>query len=357
MNTLPGTMRAVVLRGHGGLEQLDYCTVPVPTPGAGEVLIQVAAAALNNTDVNTRIGWYSRAVRGATSAVAGAALDADDGGWTGAAFEFPRIQGADVCGRIVAVGAGVDPVRVGERVLVDPVLRPDDGALQGVRYLGADRDGAFAEYVAVPAVNAHATRSPLSDVELAALPCSGSAAANMVTRAGVRAGEIVLVTGASGGVGSIAVQLCRLRGARVIAVVGSDKAQDVMALGAERTMARDADVVSTLGRNAVDVVIDVVGGPAVAASLDVLRPGGRYAIAGAIAGPRVELDLRTVYLKDLTLYGCTVTPPAVFEDLVRCAASGELRPRVSAKYPLAQIAAAQSAFLEKRHTGKIVLLP
>jgi NADPH:quinone reductase-like Zn-dependent oxidoreductase len=248
-------------------------------------------------------------------------------------------------------------MRVGERVLVDPVLRGDGGALQGARYLGADRDGAFAEYVAVPASNAHAIHSPLSDVELAALPCSGSAAANMVARSGVRAGETVLVTGASGGVGSIAVQLCRLRGARVIAVAGSDKAQDVVALGAERTLAREADLVSTLGRDAVDVVIDVVGGSAFAASLDVLRPGGRYAVAGAIAGPRVELDLRTVYLKDLTLYGCTVTPPSVFVELVKHAGSGALRPRVSARYPLAEVAAAQSAFLEKRHTGKIVLLP
>ena len=121
-------MHAIVLRGHGGYEQLQFRDdVRVPVPANAEVLIRVGAAAINNTDINTRIGWYSKSVTAATDKARATAAANDDGSWTGAAFAFPRIQGTDACGRIVAVGAGVDPVRVGERVLVDPVLRAMDG--------------------------------------------------------------------------------------------------------------------------------------------------------------------------------------------------------------------------------------
>jgi NADPH:quinone reductase-like Zn-dependent oxidoreductase len=356
---LPGTMKAVLLRGHGGYEQLEYREdVPVPVPATGEVLVQVLAAGVNNTDVNTRIGWYSKSVSTDTDSAAqsrGAA--SDDGGWTGTPFVFPRIQGADACGRIVAVGKGIGAHRIGERVIVDPVLRPADGTLANVSYLGADRDGAFAEFVTVPSINAHRIDSTLSDVELAALPCSYSAAENMIDRAQVCADETVLITGASGGVGSAAVQLAVRRGARVVAVAQLSKARELEALGAHRILAREADFVAELGRESIDVVIDVVGGRSFPALLEVLERGGRYAVAGAIAGPVVELDLRTLYLKDLRLLGCTVTPPVVFENLVRYVERGEIRPLVSATYSLREIAAAQAAFLKKAHTGKIVLLP
>jgi len=356
---IPGTMKAVLLRGHGGYEQLEYREdVPVPAPATGEVLVQVLAAGVNNTDLNTRIGWYSKSVSSDTDAAArsqGAA--ADDGGWTGTPFAFPRIQGADACGRILAAGKGVDPHRIGERIIVDPVLPPADGTLANVSYLGADRDGAFAEFVVVPSINAHRIDSTLSDVELAALPCSYSAAENMIDRAQVTDDETVLITGASGGVGTAAVQLAVRRGARVIAVAQLAKARNLEAMGARRVLAREADLVAELGRESVDVVIDVVGGSSFPALLDALKRGGRYAVAGAIAGPIVELDLRTLYLKDLRLLGCTVTPRAVFENLVRYVEHGEIRPLVSAKYPLREIASAQAAFLKKAHTGKIVLLP
>ncbi|MGB7740938.1 MAG: alcohol dehydrogenase catalytic domain-containing protein, partial [Steroidobacteraceae bacterium] len=128
---IPRTMKAVLLRGHGGLEQLDYRDdVAVPVPAPGEVLVKVGAAAVNNTDINTRIGWYSKSVATATGeAAVQTASGATDGGWAGNPFVFPRIQGTDVCGRIVAVGAGVADARIGVRVLVDPVLRPKDGSL------------------------------------------------------------------------------------------------------------------------------------------------------------------------------------------------------------------------------------
>ena len=122
--TIPATMRAVLLTGNGGFDKLEWRSdVPVPVPGPGEVLIKIGAAGVNNTDVNTRIGWYSKAVAEATEAGGASGIaGAEDDGWSGAAFQFPRIQGADACGLIVAVGDGVDPARIGTRVLVEPVF-------------------------------------------------------------------------------------------------------------------------------------------------------------------------------------------------------------------------------------------
>ncbi|MGH8265642.1 MAG: zinc-binding dehydrogenase, partial [Steroidobacteraceae bacterium] len=285
----PTTMRGVLLRGHGGLNQLDYREdLPVPAPGPGEVLIETGAAAVNNTDINLRTGWYSKT-----------ANTAQDAGWSGTAVSFPRIQGADACGRIAGVGRGVDAARIGERVLVNPVFAADEKAGTAVRYFGSDTEGAFAQFAVVPAANACQITSALSDIELASFPCSYSAAENLLTRAAVKAGEIVLVTGASGGVGSAVVQLARRRGAHVIAIAGAKKAAAVKSLGADRLLERNANLEGELGRESADVVVDVVGGAQFSSLLAVLRRGGRYAIAGAIAGPRVDLDLRTLYLKDL----------------------------------------------------------
>jgi NADPH:quinone reductase-like Zn-dependent oxidoreductase len=336
-------MSAVLLKGHGGYEQLEFRDdVPVPVPRAGEVLIQVAAAGVNNTDINTRTGWYS-----------------PDSGWTGAPPSFPRIQGADACGRIVAVGSGINAARLGERVLIEPVFRNPGGVSDHYRafYFGSECDGAFAQYARVPAAHAYAIRSPLSDVELASFPCAYSAAENMVTRLNLTAGETVLVTGASGGVGSAAVQLAKRRGATVLAIAGASKAAAVSSLGASRVLERDEEVLAALGRERIDAVIDVVGGDQFGKLLDVLRRGGRYAVAGAIAGPVVSLDLRTLYLKDLRLLGCTVLDETVFKNLIGYIERNEIKPLVASVHPLKAIVEAQQEFLLKQHTGKIVLLP
>ena len=229
--------------------------------------------------------------------------------------------------------------------------------MEDVGYVGLERDGGFAEFVTVPAGNAALIDSALTDVELASFPCAYGTAENLLTRANVVQDESVLVTGASGGVGSAVVQLARLRGARVIAVTTREKVHDVLALGAQQTVERSANLVHALGRDSVDVVVDVVGGDGFTGLLDVLKRGGRYAVAGAIAGPVVHLDLRTLYLKDLHLLGCTVTTPAVFSRLVNLIREGALQPVIRAVYPLADIAVAQSDFLGKAQTGKIVLVP
>ena len=361
MTAVPERMRAVLLTGNGGFDFLALRgDVPVPQPKPGEVLIRVGAAGVNNTDINTRTAWYSKSVDSPTKAggAAGfAGAQTEDSGWTGALPQFPRIQGADACGYIVAVGVGIDPARIGERVLVEPVFRAPDAGLGDAVYFGSERDGAFAEYTTAPSAHAHRITSNLSDAELASFPCAYSAAENMLTRVALTRGERVLITGASGGVGSAAVQLAVRRGADVIAVVGSDKATAVRALGAGKCIPRGTDLVEALGGESVDVVIDIVGGTQFVQLFALLRRGGCYAVAGAIAGPVVALDLRTLYLKDLRLIGCTVLEQGVFANLIGYIERGEIKPLVAATYPLNEIVAAQTAFLAKAHVGKIVLLP
>lgn len=349
--TLPATMKAVVLTGHGGLDKLEWREdVPLPQPDAGEVLIRVGASSVNNTDVNTRTGWYSKSVRGDTNSAATegycGASDAD-GAWSGA-LSFPRIQGADCCGRIVAAGEGVNHARVGERVLVRPMHRPNGAEPDALVTFGSERDGAFAEYTTVESEHALKIDSALSDIELASFPCAFSTAEGMIQRAALGA-ERVLITGASGGVGSAAVQLAKRRGAHVTAVTSPAKMEALKELGADITMDRN----EPFPEDAHDVVLDLVGGPRWPALLDALVPKGRYVTSGAIAGPIVELDLRTLYLKDLTLVGSTRQDPTVFADLVGYIEAGDIRPVLAERRQLHELRAAQEAFLEKSHMGKI----
>ena len=358
---IPKTMAAVQLTGHGGLETLVYKDdIPTPIPEADEVLIKVAAAGVNNTDINTRIGWYSKKVTGDTeSGGAGGfdEVDDDDASWSGVPLIFPRIQGADCCGHIVAVGDEVDSGRIGERVIVRNMLRSyvDYRPFECWTF-GSECDGGFAQYAKAPARETHKVDCDWSDAELASIPCAYSTAEGMLHRANVGA-ETVLVTGASGGVGSAAVQLAKRRGATVIAVASAAKKDEVLAIGANEVIDRNADLIATLGRDSVDVVVDLVAGSAWPTLLDVLKRGGRYATAGAIAGPMVELDVRTLYLKDLTLVGCTFQDDIVFENLVGYIERGEIRPVVAETFELKNIAEAQEIFLEKGFTGKLVLIP
>ncbi len=356
----PATMKAVVTTGNGGYDRLAWRDVPVPTIGPGEVLLRVLAAGVNNTEINTRLGWYSSSVTTATHAAAAVEEERpthkSDGGWN-IATPFPFIQGTDCCGRVVEAAPDVDPALVGRRVLVRACMRPQGfGSMDNI-WMGSDFDGAFAEFVKVPAAEVFEVRCDWTDAELASIPCAYATAENMLHRSRAAAGEHVLVTGASGGVGSAAVQLARRRGARVTAIAAASKADAVRALGAERVIDRDADAVALLGEESVDLVVDNVAGPHFGAILRLLRRGGRYASSGAIGGPIVSLDMRTFYLKDLTLVGCTAWDEPVFTNLVGYIERSEIRPLVAATFPLERIADAQRAFLEKRHVGKFVLIP
>nr|WP_181136810.1 alcohol dehydrogenase family protein [Vibrio hyugaensis] len=346
MTTLPTTMKGVLLTGHGGPEMLEYRQdIPVPTPKENEVLIRVSAAGVNNTDINTRIGWYSKGDN-----------DSEDASWSGNALVLPRIQGADVCGEIVAVGSMVDESRIGQRVLIEPCLSDVNGeTINPPWYFGSECDGGFAEYTVVSAKHAYQLNTDLTDVELASFPCSYSTAENMLTRSRVAKGDRVLISGASGGVGSAAIQLAKARGATVIAITSPSKNEQVLELGADEVVPRNANLVEALGNNSVDVVIDLVAGDQWPQFLEVLRPKGRYAVSGAIGGAMVELDVRTLYLKDLSFFGCTVLEPEVFGNLVHHIEQGNIKPLVAQTFPLEDINQAQAAFQEKGHVGKMVL--
>jgi len=346
MTDLPKTMRGVWLIGHGDMDMLDIRQdIPLPVPGTRDVLVRVAAAGVNNTDINTRTAWYSKK-EGA----------GEDASWSGKPLKFPRIQGADVCGYIIAVGREVSSARIGDRVLIEPCIREANGKiLDQPWYFGSECDGGFAEYTVVAARHAHKIDSELSDVYLASFPCSYSTAENLLTRSNVNSGERVLVTGASGGVGSAAVQLAKARGAYVWAMTSPAKSDALRELGADETISRETDLFEVPASNNMDVVIDLVAGDKWPQYLEVLRPGGRYAVAGAIAGPLVELDVRTLYLKDLSLFGCTVLEPEVFTILIKRIEQGTIKPIVAQSFSLEEICDAQTMFLKKQHVGKIVL--
>lgn len=354
------TMMAVVTTGNGGYDKLVYREVPVPIPQAGEVLLQVLAAGVNNTEINTRLGWYSSSVTQGTDGTAEtqqtAAEHKADGGWN-EATPFPFIQGTDCCGQVVALGDGAAPALLGRRVLVRACMRPNGYAVMDNIWLASDFDGAFAQYVKVPASEVFAVDCDWSNAELATIPCAYGTAENMLHRARVGAGDHVLVAGASGGVGSATVQLAVRRGARVSAIGGKAKHPLIRELGAERVIERDTDLVAVLGEEAVDVVIDNVAGPAFPQMLKVLKRGGRYASSGAIAGPIVDLDMRDMYLKDITLIGCTAWDEPVFPDVISYIERGEIRPLLAQEFPLERIADAQRSFMEKKHFGNFVLVP
>ncbi len=359
--TLPATMTAMVTMGHGDLDQMVlHHDWPRPDPASDEVLIRVGACGLNNTDVNTRSGWYSKSVTDATTGGAFEDVGKDDPTWGGAPLTFPRIQGVDVCGEIVAVGSEVDTARIGERVITDGWLR-DANALDDINktgYFGSERDGGFAQYTTTPSRNALAVKSSLTDAELATFSCSYSTAEGMLTRATVSGRDTVLVPGASGGVGGAVVQLAKRRGARVIALASAPKHAKVTALGADRVLPRAPENLhAALTGEKITVVADVVGGPYWPGLIDILERGGRYTCSGAIAGPMVEFDLRTFYLRDLTFTGSTVIAPEVMPNLIRYIEQGEIKPALAATYPLAQLHEAQTAFIAKQHTGNIVVVP
>ena len=365
MPTLPSHMRAIVTTGHGGLDRLVYREdVPVPVAGPGQVLIEVGACGLNNTDLNTRTGWYASTVKSGmteeigTRGVASETLAA----WSGAPVKFPIIQGADAVGRIVAVGPGASHLRIGERVMVDPCVRDPKrpARARSTAYIGSEIGGGYAEYAAVPASNAFRVVSSLSDAELATFACSYSTAEEMLTRVRLEASETILVTGASGGVGSAHLQLAKLRGARIIAVAGAAKEARIRALGADHVIPRErrdlaAAVRELVGSEGVDVVADVVGGEQFIDMLRVLRRGGRYVSAGAIAGPVPSIDLRDLIYKDLEMHGVANPEEETFRRLVRLIEAGDIKPLLERTYPLERLREAQADFMKKAHVGNLVI--
>lgn len=353
-------MKAVVTNGNGGYEELEYRDVPVPTLAPGEVLLHVLAAGVNNTEINTRLGWYSSKVTAGTEDLSAAekekAKEKADGGWN-EATPFPFIQGTDCCGRVVAVAPGGDESTLGLRVLVRACIRSSGWESLENIWMASDFDGAFAQFVKVNAEEVFPVNCNWSDAELGTIPCAYGTAENMIHRAKVSAGDHVLVAGASGGVGSAAVQLAKRRGATVTAIAGKDKIGQVQSIGADRIIIRGDDIVAILGEKSVDVVVDNVAGPAFGQMTEVLKRGGIYVSSGAIGGPLVTLDMRNFYLKDLKMIGCTAWDEPVFPNLISYIENAEIRPLLAKTFPLERIVDAQREFTEKNHVGKFVLIP
>ena len=357
---IPETMSAMLLMGHGGPDKLIYRDdVPVPSPADGEVVIEVTACDINNTDI-----WVREGVYGAEDDPD--AISSFQRGDT--ILTFPRIQGADIVGRIASVCAGVPESRIGERIMVDfSIYNRDDNGMSDMdcadmNYIGHGRDGGFAEYTTVPADQAHVVDTDMTDVELATFCCVYMTGEHLLDRAGVQAGERVLVTGASGGVGSGLIQLCRARGAIPFALASRGKEEALKAIGAEAVIARgEGDLVEAVeaatGGTAIDVVADVVAGPLFNDLLRVLRPAGRYTTCGAIAGPVVEFDLRTMYLKHLQLHGSSQGTRGDFRRLASYIEEGKLKALVGGIYKLSDLHRAQSDFKAKNFVGKLVVVP
>ena len=346
MKNIPKTMNAVLLTGHGGLEKLEYKTdIPVPVPKDDEVLIKVTAAGINNTDINTRTAWYSKY----KSSVGGS--------WSGTPLKFPRIQGADVCGVIVATGSKVNKSRIEERVIARTMQTdPKNPTSPNMVTLGSELNGAFAQYVTIRSSETFSVNCKWSDAELGSIPCSYSTAEGLIHRVKLGA-EKIFINGASGGVGSAAIQLAKIRKAHITAQCSLSKINEIKKIGANESVSRESDLIKELGKNKFDVVIDLVSGENWNQLLEILKPGGRYATSGAIAGPIVDLDVRTLYLKDLTFFGCTFQPKEVFLNLIRYIENNEIRPLVSKTYPLSEIIIAQKEFLSKKNFGNLVLIP
>ena len=229
MKNLPNKMCAVLLTGHGGFDKLVFRDdVPVPRPGKDEVVINVTAAGVNNTDINTRIGWYSKSVKSETNQGGSegfAKVNINDASWSGKPLVFPLIQGADCSGVIVAIGEGVKPERIGERVVVRTMMQnPKNNTPFSCWTMGSECNGAFAQFTAVPSSEAFKIECDWSDIELASIPCAYSTAENMLQRIGLSA-ERVLINGASGGVGSAAIQLAKCRGAEIISISRIEKSR------------------------------------------------------------------------------------------------------------------------------------
>ena len=345
-------MTAAVTTGHGGLEKLELREIPVPRPENGEVLIRVGACGLNNTDIWVREGAY------------GSDEDPDAVTGTGRVpHPFPLIQGADIVGQITAVGSGVSPSRIGERVICNfMTYSQGDNGLQMSGGLGSSRPGGYAQYCAVPNENAYLIESDYSDAELATFVCAYMTAENMLETAGVEANDTVLVTGASGGVGTALIQLIQARGGRVVALTSKSKFDAVKSLNPAAIIDRDCaslgeSLYANLGEEQVDVVADVVAGKRFPHYLSMLRNHGRYVTAGAIGGAVVPFDIRTLYLKHLTFYGVSCGMPWHFEKVLERLKAGQIRPLLYATYPLSEIHQAQTDFMAKKFFGNLAVLP
>lgn len=331
-------MKAAVFDEFGGPEVLRIENVPKPVAGAGEVLIRVRAASLNHLDL-----WVRRGIPIETT--------------------MPHIGGSDIAGEVEDTGT---------RVVVNPSVscgecefcrRGDDVLCARYRIIGEHLNGGFAEYVAVPAANLLEIPHGMSFEQAAAAPLVFLTAwRGLVTRGRLGAGERVLITGASGGVASAAVQIAKHVGARVHAVTTTDNVERVRALGADVVYDRTTqDYAKQLwadtGKRGVDVVFDSVGEAQWAQNVRSLARGGRLVVYGATTGYKAELDLRVVFWKQIEVIGTTMANRTEFETVMKLVFAGRLRPVIDRVFALDDIREAHERLEEGAQFGKIVIVP
>jgi len=342
-------MKAVVFDRHGGPEVLELRELADPVPGPGEALVRVRACGINHLDLWVR------------------------GGLPGVPVQLPHVLGNDVVGEVAALGPGVDGLAVGAKTLVHPTLScgecpacvaGEDNLCRLYDVLGRKRNGGYAEYVAVPVRNCLPYPEPLAWEQAAAAPLVFLTAWHMlVGRAKVRAGEDVLVIGAGSGVGSAAVQVARLRGARVIATAsGAAKLERARALGADETVDHASEDIAArvreiTKRKGVEVVFEHVGGRVFEAGVAALAKNGRLVTCGATAGARVTLDVNLLFGRHLSLLGSWMGTRSEMVEVVAELAAGRLRPVVDSVMPLAEARAAHERIQSRAHFGKVVLVP
>jgi NADPH:quinone reductase-like Zn-dependent oxidoreductase len=342
-------VKAVYLERFGGPDVLTFGDRPAPSVKPGEALVRVRACALNHLDLWVRAGL------------------------PGLEPEMPHILGNDVAGEIVELGAGVTHLNVGQRTLVNPTLscghceacaNGDDHLCRAHDVLGRKRNGGYAELVSVPAVNCLPCPENLTWEQAAAVPLVFLTAWHMlVTRARVRVGDVVLVIGAGSGVGSAAVQVARLHGARVLATAGSAaKLERARALGADEVIDHSREdipgrVRALTGRKGADVVVEHVGGSVFEAAVAALARDGRLVTCGATIGARATLDLNLLFGRHLTLLGSWMGRRSDLNDVLKHVASGALKPVVDAVLPLAEARRAHERLESRDVFGKLVLVP
>lgn len=340
-------MKAVVFHKHGGPEELRYEEVERPRIAADEVLIRVKACALNHLDI-----WVRQGIPGYQ-------------------IPLPHISGCDVSGVVEDVGGAVAGLAAGDRVFISPGLscwRCDmclagrDNMCPQYRLVGAQVDGGYAEFVKVPALNAIPIPGSLSFEQAAAFPLVTVTAWHMLfTLARLRPGEDVLVMAAGSGVGSMAVQMAKVAGARVITTVGADeKIPKAKTLGADEVIQhsreRVAERVKALtGGRGVDVVIEHIGPAVWDQCVSSLAKGGRLVTCGATSGPDVKIDLRHLFVRQLTFMGSYMGTRAELLEAAKLVGRGQLRPVVDRVLPLKEARQAQDLMLNRSLFGKIVL--
>ena len=359
-NMIPAQMMAVVTTDNGGFDKLEYKKVNIPNPNNNEVLVKVLAAGMNNTEINTRLGWYSSSIKTGTDDLNNEIVEGSSGslnaGWDGST-QFPLIQGTDCCGEVVSLGNKRDNSLLGKRVIIRSCMRTKGFKSKQKIWMASNFDGAFAEYVKVPSTEVFPVNCNWSDEELATIPCSYGTAENMLHISKCNNNDTVLITGASGGVGSAVIQLAKVRGSKIIAIVNKSKFDPALNLGADQTIDRNDNIIDILGHDAVNLVVDVVGGEQFTDFFKIIKPGGRYVSSGAIANPIVNFDLRDLYLKDISMLGCTTWEEPIFSNLVNYIERSLISPLLAKTFSLSDIENAQREFLMKNHFGNFVLIP